>query len=143
MRSRLPPSERLLYWVASSRSRPSRTTRGGMAKRKTEPITIEPSSGNLFTDLRLPDADELDTKVRLAVAINRQLKARRFTQAAAAAALSINQPKISALKHYKLEGFSVERLMMFLTALGSDIEIRIRAPKRPTSSPGHIVVEAA
>jgi hypothetical protein len=29
----------------------------------------------------------------------------------------VNQPKISALKHYKLEGFSVERLMHFATAL--------------------------
>jgi hypothetical protein len=48
---------------------------------------------------------------------------------------------VSALKHYKIEGFSVERLMGFLTALGSDIEIRIRAPRR--SSGGRILVEAA
>jgi hypothetical protein len=39
------------------------------------------------------------------------LVARRLTQAEAAAALSINQPKVSALKHYKLEGLSVERLI--------------------------------
>jgi predicted XRE-type DNA-binding protein len=57
-------------------------------------------------------------------------------------ALSINQPKISALKHYKLGGFSVERLMTFLTALGSDIEIRVHLPKR-SSSPGRILVNAA
>jgi predicted XRE-type DNA-binding protein len=63
-------------------------------------------------------------------------------QAAAATALSINQPKISALEHCKLEGFSVERLMTFLTALGSDIEIRIHLPKR-SSSPGRILVDAA
>src|SRR5919109_282726 len=98
-------------------------------------------SGNVFADLGLPDAAELDTKVRLAVAINYLLESRRLTQAAAAAALSINQPKISALKHYKLEGFSVGRLMTFLTALGSDIEIRIRPPKR-SSSPGRISVDA-
>ena len=65
---------------------------------------MEVSSGNVFADLELPDAAELDTKVRLAVAINRLLSARRLTQAEAAAALSINQPKVSALKHYKLEG---------------------------------------
>jgi predicted XRE-type DNA-binding protein len=106
-------------------------------------IKIEPSSGNVFADLGLPDAAELDTKVRLAVAINRELKSRRLTQEAAATALSINQPKVSALKHYKLAGFSVERLMTFLTALGSDIEIRVRAPKKPSTSPGRILVEAA
>jgi len=44
------------------------------------------------------------------------------------------------LKHYRLEGFSVERLMGYLTALSSDIEIRIRPPK---CSPGRIGIEAA
>ena len=110
-----------------------------MRKRSRSGEAMEVSSGNVFADLELPDAAELDTKVRLAVAINRLLAARRLTQAEAAAALSINQPKVSALKHYKLEGYSVERLMGFLTALGSDIEIRIRPPKR---SPGRIRVEA-
>jgi predicted XRE-type DNA-binding protein len=76
----------------------------------------------------------------MALAINQRLAARRMTQAMAAARLSINQPKISALKNYRLEGFSVERLMGFLTALGSDIEIRIRPPKRTI---GQISVEAA
>jgi hypothetical protein len=42
----------------------------------------------------------------------------------------------------QLEGFSVERLMTFLTALGSDIEIRVHLPKR-SSPPGRILVNAA
>jgi predicted XRE-type DNA-binding protein len=113
-----------------------------MAKQAKSVNKVVASSGNVFADLGLPDAAELDTKVRLAVAVNRLLELRRLTQAAAAIALSINQPKISALKHYKLEGFSVERLMTFLTALGSDIEIRVRLPKR-SSSPGRILVNAA
>ena len=113
-----------------------------MAKQAKSANKVVASSGNVFTDLGLPDAAELDTKVRLAVAVNRLLESRRLTQAAAATALSINQPKISALKHYKLEGFSVERLMTFLTALGSDIEIRVHLPKR-SSSPGRILVNAA
>jgi predicted XRE-type DNA-binding protein len=105
-------------------------------------IRIERSSGNVFEDLGLPDAIELDTKVRLAVAINNLLAARRLTQARAATVLSVKQPKVSALKNFKLEGFSVERLMAFLTALGSDVEIRIRPPKR-TPTAGRIYVEAA
>src|SRR5882757_10045148 len=110
-----------------------------MAKQAKSVNKVVASSGNVFADLGLPDAAELDTKVRLAVAVNRLLESRQLTQAAAATALSINQPKISALKHYKLEGFSVERLMTFLTALGSDIEIRVHLPKR-SSSPGRILV---
>ncbi len=106
-------------------------------------IKIEPGSGNVFADLGLPDALELDTKARLAVAINQRLAARHLSQVAAASALGVNQPKISALKNYRLDGFSVERLMTFLTALGSDIEIRIRPSKRASSAPGRILVEAA
>jgi predicted XRE-type DNA-binding protein len=89
------------------------------------------SSGNVFTDLGLKDADEKQTKVRLAVAVNQILRARRLSQVVAARMLGINQPKISALANYKLDGFSVERLMHFLNALDRDVEIVIR--KKPRS----------
>jgi len=95
----------------------------------------------VFTDLGLPDAAELDTKVRLAVEINRLIKDRRLTQVTAAECLEVSQPKISALKNYKLDGFSVERLMSFLLSLGRDVEIRI-TPRRLTRAPGRIVVQA-
>ena len=113
-----------------------------MAKRKTDAIEIETSSGNVFADLGLPDATELNTKVRLAVELVRVLEARGVSQVAAAKLLGIAQPKVSALKAYKLEGFSVERLMTFLTALGRDVEIRITARPRAVT-PGRIHVGAA
>jgi predicted XRE-type DNA-binding protein len=40
--------------------------------------------------------------------------------------LGVTQPKVSALRHYKLAGFSVERLMNLLTAVDQDVEILIR-----------------
>lgn len=43
--------------------------------------------------------------------------------------MEINQPKVSALLRRKLDGFSVERLIHFLNALGQDIDIVVR-PKR-------------
>ncbi|MFL6604756.1 MAG: helix-turn-helix domain-containing protein [Steroidobacteraceae bacterium] len=55
------------------------------------------------------------------------INARRLSQVSAAALLKVNQPKVSALKNYKLDGFSVERLMTFLLCLGQDVEIRIRS----------------
>lgn len=89
------------------------------------------SSGNVFADLRLPGAEEKQTKVRLAVEINHIVEQQRLSQAAAAGLLTINQPKISALRNYKLDGFSVERLLNFLNALGRDVDIVIRkAPPR-------------
>ena len=84
------------------------------------------SSGNVFADLGLRDAGEKQTRVRLAVAINQIIRARHLSQSVAARLLDINQPKISALVNYRLEGFSVERLMHFLNALDRDVEIVIR-----------------
>lgn len=110
-----------------------------MAKRTEERII--PSSGNVFADLGLPNAEELDTKVRLGAAICRIVERRSLTQAQVAAALEINQPKVSALLHYKLEGFSVERLMRFLTALGHDVEIVIKA--KPRARAARLAVRAA
>ncbi len=93
-------------------------------------MDVEVGSGNVFADLGFPDAAELDIKVRLAVEIVRLVNERRLSQTAAATLLKINQPKISALKNYKLDGFSVERLMTFLLALGQDVEIRIKSAGR-------------
>ena len=66
---------------------------------------IEASSGNVFADLGLPDAIDLDTKVRLAVKINKLFAAQRLNQARAAILLDLSQPKISALRNYRLDGF--------------------------------------
>lgn len=112
-----------------------------MAKSRSRKIPIELGSGNVFADLGFPDAEERTTKVALAVEILRILKERGLTQATAAKLLGVNQPKVSALVNYRLEGFSVERLMTFLTALGRDVDITIR-PRRSSRSPGRIQVAA-
>ena len=109
-----------------------------LAKNKTEVLQ---GSGNVFADLGLANADEKQTKVRLAVALNHIIKQARLSQAEAAKALNVNQPKISALTNYRLEGFSVERLMQFLNALGRDVEIVIRKPRSRRAA--RIVVTAA
>jgi predicted XRE-type DNA-binding protein len=100
------------------------------------------SSGNVFADLGFRDADERLMKVRLAVALNDVVQRRRLSQDQAARLLGINQPKISALSNFKLEGFSVERLMRFLTLLDQDVEIIVRSKPRSRRS-GRVVVRAA
>jgi predicted XRE-type DNA-binding protein len=114
-----------------------------MAKQGVESDeTITRGTGNVFADLGLPDAGERQTKLRLAQAINAIVETRGLTQAATARLLGINQPKVSALANYRLDGFSVERLMTFLTSLDRDVEIVIRKRARPGGS-GRISVKAA
>ncbi len=112
-----------------------------MARAKSK-IAVVPSSGNVFADLSLTNAAEKQTKVRLAVAINRIIRRQHLSQVAAARRMDVNQPKISALSNYRLDGFSVERLINFLTALDHDVEIVIR--RRPGSRHvGTVMVTAA
>jgi predicted XRE-type DNA-binding protein len=85
------------------------------------------SSGNVFADLGLPDAEERLAKAELARQIDHIIKKKRLTQERAAKILGISQPKVSALLHGKLAGFSMDRLLKFLMALDQDIEIRIKS----------------
>lgn len=103
---------------------------------------ITRGTGNVFADFGYADAGERQTKLRLAHAINTVIARRRLTQVLAAGELTINQPKVSALANYKLDGFSVERLMTFLTALDQDVDIIIRRKPRSRAA-GRISVVAA
>lgn len=103
--------------------------------------TITHGTTNVFADLGYEDSAERQTKTRLALAVNELLKIRKMKQREIAALLAIPQPKVSALKNYRLDQFSVERLMEFLTALDQDVEIIIR-PRANPSGVGHISVLA-
>jgi len=103
---------------------------------------MTPSSGNVFADLGLPNAEEEQTKVRLAVSINRIIERLGLSQVAAARRLDVSQPKVSALSNYRLDGFSVERLIHFLNALDRDVEIVVRRKPRSRKA-ARILVTAA
>ncbi|MDX1920207.1 MAG: helix-turn-helix transcriptional regulator [Candidatus Caenarcaniphilales bacterium] len=83
------------------------------------------SSGNVFADLGLPNADERLAKAKLIHAISELIRQRGLSQSEAAELLGINQPKISDLMRGKAFGYSIERLFRFLNALSIDIEIKM------------------
>ena len=88
------------------------------------------SSGNVFADIGLPDAEERLAKAQLAHKISEIIQKRYIGQAEAARILGTEQPKISAIMNGKLSGFSLERLINFLNILGSDVQIIVK-PKPP------------
>jgi len=102
-----------------------------------EKFTITPSSGNVFADLGLPDAEDLLAKANLALHIRRAIEARKLTQVQAAFLLGIDQPKVSLIINGRLDGFSTDRLMRFLNDLGCDVQISVSAPH--PEERGHVV----
>ena len=104
-------------------------------------MKVTRSSGNVFADLRLPGAEDRLLKAQLASQIAHIIASRKLSQRAAATVMGIDQPKVSHLLHGRLAGFSTDRLLTWLTALGRDVEIIVRTPSR--RRPGRVRVHAA
>lgn len=111
-----------------------------MNKRVIEGIEVEVSSGNVFADLDLPDADKLKIKSGLTIEIAKAIRERGLTQAEAAKRMGLTQPKVSSLLHGEFSNFSERKLMDCLNRLGYDIEIRVRETTEPI---GHLVLSHA
>ena len=109
---------------------------------KAKKAKVRKSSGNVFADLGLSNADELLAKSGLVHRIAQVIEQRKLTQTKAANLLGIDQPKISNLLRGRLDGFSTERLFRFLIALGQDIEIIVKENEH-SDRPAELRVMAA
>lgn len=103
------------------------------------PVRAEPSSGNVFADLGLPNPDLALAKAQLVQRIRSLITGRKLTQAKAAELLGIDQPKVSALVRGQVQGDSIDRLFRFLTALGQQVEITVRPGPAVPSGRGVVV----
>ena len=111
-----------------------------MAKRLIEGIEIETSSGNVFADLGLPDAEKLKIKSGLVIEIRKAMHTLGLNQQEAARLMGIPQPKVSGMMRGDFTNLSERKLMDCLNRLGYDIEIKVR----PTAeSVGHLTLATA
>jgi predicted XRE-type DNA-binding protein len=93
--------------------------------------TVRHGTGNIFADLGYADADTHLLKAELVSRIQDRVDERKLTQVQAAKIMGISQPDVSRMLRGRFRDFSVERLMRFLTALGCEVDIIVRAPGRP------------
>jgi predicted XRE-type DNA-binding protein len=96
-----------------------------MARRVIDGIEVERSSGNVFADLGLPDAEKLKIKSGLVIEIARAVRRLGLTQEEAGRRMGIPQPKVSGLMRGDFANLSERKLMDCLNRLGYDIEIRV------------------
>jgi predicted XRE-type DNA-binding protein len=109
-----------------------------MAKRIIEGIEIETSSGNVFADLGLPDAEKLKIKSGLVIEITRAIYRLGLSQEEAGRRMGVPQPKVSGLMRGDFANISERKLMDCLNQLGYDIEIKVRPATEPL---GHLTLE--
>jgi len=98
-------------------------------------IAHERSSGNVFADIGLPNADEHRIKAQLVFKIDALMRERGLKQIEAAALFGVKQPDVSKMLRGDFRQFSVERLLRFLVALGQDVEIVIKPPVGQSTTP--------
>ena len=91
-----------------------------------EEMLFEKSSGNIFRDMGLTDAEDRLEKANIAHEIFKAIADRNLTQREAAKIMGVDQPKVSAIVRGNLNGFSLERLIALLKKLGVDVHIAQR-----------------
>jgi predicted XRE-type DNA-binding protein len=101
-------------------------------------IEVDESSGNVFADLGLPNAEERLLKANIVSELHRLIKQRGLTQVKAAKLIGIHQPDLSHLLRGDFDDYSAERLMKMLTVFEQDIEITMK-PHGKAGRPGRII----
>jgi predicted XRE-type DNA-binding protein len=99
--------------------------------------------GNVFADLGLSDSADLSIQAELARLIHLRIKQLGLSQVQAAKRLDLKQPDVSRLINGRHSGFSAERLIRILNALGSDVRIIVQSPSARSRRGGRVSVEAA
>jgi len=93
------------------------STRDEKNVRADEKEGVFPSSGNVFTDLGLPDPEARLAKAQLAQAIRSRIAEYGLTQTQAASRLGTTQACVSEVINGRIGKMSYELLLDYLTAL--------------------------
>ena len=93
---------------------------------------IRRSTGNVFRDLDFDpeEAENLKLRSDLMIALSKMIKARRLTQAKAAALFGVTQPRVSDLIRGKIDRFSVDTLVAMLGHAGARVKLVVRLRSR-------------
>ena len=89
-----------------------------MKKRVIDGVEVQRSSGNVFADLGLPDADKLKIKTGLVIEIRKAIRQQGLTQHEAATRMGVTQPKVSGMMRGDFSNLSERKLMDCLNRLG-------------------------
>lgn len=101
-------------------------------------LKVERSSGNVFADLGMPDADEHKLKAGLVAKLSSIMEERKLNQVAASRLTGISQPDLSRVLRGRFRDFSTDRLLKAIRHLDSEVEITVRHQGRRVGEPIHL-----
>ena len=83
------------------------------------------SSGNVFADMNLEDAENLRLRSQLMIEIRRYIDEHGLTQAEAARLFGTTQPRINDIVKGRIQKCSIDRLVKMLAAVGFHVSLRV------------------
>lgn len=95
---------------------------------------IDISTDNIFADLGLKNAEELKARSDLMSEVVSIIRKSSLSQKEIAKVLGVSAPKVSALMNGKINDFSNDTLVHYLTLLGCNVEIRVMPKHRLSRS---------
>jgi predicted XRE-type DNA-binding protein len=102
---------------------------------------VEASSGNVFADLGLPDAEELLVNATLAITVKELIEKRGGSQNVMSRHARLDQHKLTNLMRGRLSDYSSASLFTILNQLGHSVEVRISAEQRaPGKAHTHVTI---
>jgi predicted XRE-type DNA-binding protein len=96
-------------------------------------------SKNVFADIGVRDPEGSSVRAKLAKQIAELIRRKGFRQNQVSDILGVDQSKVSKLVRGRISGFTSDRLLRYLNALGCDVHIQIR-PTRTIRKRGKVVV---
>ncbi len=96
-----------------------------MKKKRQQPIEAQIGSGNVFTDLRLKDADQLLARTQIGFHVFKILEGKNLKQREIAEVLGIAQPDVSHLMNGHFSRFTTDKLLDFLKRLDRKVTIEV------------------
>lgn len=101
-------------------------------KQKNKP-DYEVSSGNIFFDLGFDpeEAINLSARAQLMIFIRGYINSNKLSQRQASAKFGIPQPRIAEIMKLKIDKFSVDQLLKYLSLMGMQVSFEIK-PLNPT-----------
>ncbi len=107
-------------------------------KTDVEEIEYYVGCGNVFADLGLPDAEELQVKSQLSIEIEQAIKKKRLTKNQAAVLLGVSKEELGHLLGRGFSEFTLSQLTGYLHCLGYDVELSASVRKRTPEAKGQV-----
>lgn len=82
---------------------------------------------NVFADIGLSNPEMRQAKAYVSILIEQKIDALGLNQTAAAKRMGLRQPEVSKIVRGINSGFSLDRMLEALTALGEEVEIVVRS----------------